>query len=274
MSIFCETIITSLTSLPPQFISDLPSSDLPICKELDKQRSTLYAPLVVHFPIDPQYEAFCMLISFVLSSDNRYPSPWELHHTDGPVTCLYRNCVKFTIPECAGSVTLIDSSAYFEVHISAPGPKLRYFIREAIFTGAAAVLKCEKNPGIICPCKVGDTHVATVGVGQKLWICKKNSEKWGKFQKLQPSQKEWFESEFTVATTPNNIEYLYVFPACTCTAPSVASPILTFCFHVVNRLNCCCTVFLRSDAAVSIYFSTQCTAATILGRRLIEGGIY
>ena len=185
-------------------LTDLPSSDLPICKEVDKQRSTSCAPLVVHFAVDPQYEAFCTLISFILSSDNCYPSPWELHHRpDGPATCLYRNCVKFTIPESAGSVTLINSSAYFEVHISAPGPKLRYFIREAIFTGAAAVIMCEKIPGIICPCKAGDTHAATVQVDQKLWICKKNPEKWGKFQELQPSQKEWFESAGPEGHTPS-----------------------------------------------------------------------
>ena len=39
--------------------------------------------------------------------------------------------------------------------------------------------------------------------------------------------------------------------------------------HLTQR-----TVFLRSDAAASIHFITRFTAATIRGRRLIEGSVY
>ena len=153
--------------------------------------SSADTPLAVHFRHHPHYGTFSALITFLLSRDNRYPSPWELHLADVAPTCLYRNCVKFTIPECAGSVTLINSSDFFEAHVSTPGPRLRFFLRDAIFAGAAAVLKCEMESAIICPCEAGDTHTATIGADLKMWICSKNPDKWGE---LQPKHMKWFES--------------------------------------------------------------------------------
>ena len=159
-----------------------------------------------------------MLIAFLLSSDNRYPSSWELPLTDGYPTCLYQNCVKLTIPGYAGGITLIDSSTYFEAHANARSPNIRSLIREAIFTGAVAVLKCEIDRAIICPCKVGETHAATVGVDLKSWICSKNPSR--KSGELKRSQKKWFEitagpqqrtpSESTVVATPNTVQLINI----------------------------------------------------------------
>ena len=135
-----------------------------------------------------------------------------IQYTDGSPTCLYQNCVKLTIPKCAGSVTLIDSLfGFFEAHVSAPGPRLRSFIQTAIFTGAAAILKCEKNPAIVCPCKVGDAHVATVKTDQGLWICKKNPEKW---DKLRQSDKEWFESTGPQQPSPSESTVVLLIVLC------------------------------------------------------------
>jgi len=84
--------------------------------------SSLAAPLVLLFPdSEPLLGVFCSLMVFLLSSDNHFPSPWKLllnsHRT--PV-CLYRNCVKFAIPQYPGTITLLDSFTFFEVHIACP----------------------------------------------------------------------------------------------------------------------------------------------------------
>ena len=216
----CGKLLVS-PPFPLQFIlTDLPLifSDLLLTildsKDLDEQRSTVSSAntaLAVLFPHHQRDGTFSALVTFLLSSGNRYPTPWMIHYTDGSPTCLCRNCVKLTIPECAGSVTLINSSVFFEAHVNAPGPWLRFYIREAIFTGAAAILNCEKNPAIVCPCKVGDSHVATVKPDRELWICKKNPEKWGA---LQHSHKEWFESTGPQQPTPRESTVVTLYNLC------------------------------------------------------------
>ena len=166
------------------------------CREVQQYQSTTSSdstPLVVHFPHGAHIGMFCSLIAFLLSSGNCYPSAWKLHHTAGSPTCLYRNCVKLTIPKYAGSLVLIDSFMHFETHVNAPDTVFCGFVRDAIFAGlqkAVTVLSYSNSipeVAFLCPCKVGSTHVATVGANQK-WICSKDSDKWGP---LQDQQKEW-----------------------------------------------------------------------------------
>ena len=179
------------------------------CREVQEYqsiRSLDSAPLVVHFPHGPRNGMFCSLIAFLLSSDNCYPCAWELHHTAGSPTCLNRNCVKFTIPKYAGSITLVDSFMHFEADVSAPDTEFCGFVRDAIFTGlqkAVTVLNYSNSTpecAFLCPCKVGNIHVATVGAKQKKWICSKDSEKWGL---LQDQQRVWLQSTGPEQLTPS-----------------------------------------------------------------------
>ena len=148
------------------------------------------APLVLLFPeSEPLLGVFCSLMVFLLSSENHFPSPWKLlncHHT--PV-CLYRNCVKFTIPQYPGTITLLDSFAFFEVHIACPTkcaaevcPELCPLVRDALFTGLTKAASSLHYHGFkveisfVCPCGHGkeEAHPATVGAGQKWWICSRD----------------------------------------------------------------------------------------------------
>ena len=169
-------------------------------REVQKLRltaSSATAPLIIHFSDSPLTQTYVSLVSFLLSSENHYPYTWELHCRAGSPTCLYQNCIKFTIPYYAGSVTLIDSSFHFEAHVNAPDTEYCSFVRDAIFIGlknfsaGEAVDSSHSRPlpelAFICPCKVGSTHAAIIGANQK-WICVNDSEKWGR---LQPNQRVW-----------------------------------------------------------------------------------
>ena len=162
--------------------------------------------LVVHFPHGPRNGMFCSLITFLLSSDNCYPSAWKLHHTAGSPTCLNRNCVKFTIPEYAGSITLVDSFMHFEADVNVPDGEFCGFVRDALFTGlqkAVTVLNYNNSTpkiAFLCPCEVGSTHVATVGAKQKKWICSKDSDKFGL---LQDEHRKWLPNTGLEQPTPS-----------------------------------------------------------------------
>ena len=177
----------------------LPSRLLNV-REVQKLRltpSSDTAPIIILFSHRPLIEMYVSLVTFLLSSENHYPYTWELHCRAGSPTCLYQNCIKFTIPNYAGSVTLIDSSFHFEAHVNAPDTEYCGFVRDAIFTGlknfgaGEAVDLSHSRPlpelAFICPCTVGSTHAATIGANQKL-ICVNDSEKWGR---LQPNQRVW-----------------------------------------------------------------------------------
>ena len=180
-------------------------------------KSSVVDPLVVHFPHGPRNGMLCSLITFLLSSENRNPSAWELHFTSGSRSpaCLYRNCVKFIIPQHPGSITLIDSFAQFEVHVNAPSVKICSFIKNAIFDGlrrAATILNYNNStpqPAFMCTCGEGSTHAATVGADQTFWICSKNAEKWGQ---LQNKQMVWLQSAGSDQPIPSE----FLKPWCIC----------------------------------------------------------
>ena len=90
--------------------------------EEERRRYSSATPLVLTFPRygGPLLGVFCATIVGLLSPDNIHPCPWKLDMDDDDITpvCLYRNCVQFNIPNCPGSITLIDSFEQIEVHIS------------------------------------------------------------------------------------------------------------------------------------------------------------
>ena len=167
------------------------------------------APLVVYFPDGLRLGVVCSLVVFLLSKDNCYPTAWKLHtnkHTGSP-TCLFRNCIKFTVPGFPGSITLFDNITlfdpfvFFEVHVSAPVrflPNLCPLVHKAIFTGlerASNILSysdLKPLPAFICGGGKGSRHPATVGAEQNCLICAWDEESCEEFQK---EHSLWFENK-------------------------------------------------------------------------------
>ena len=162
--------------------------------QLDSSAATV--PLILHFPHGgPLLGMFCSLIVYLLSSANRSPSPWKLvvDRLSTPV-CLFRNCVKFTIPKYPGTVSLVDSFFFFEVHVTSHGKfcsQICSFVCDAVFTGlrkAAANLgynNSQPEIAYVCPCKSEGLHPASVGAGGDCWICTRDPNTYGDIDKKQ-----------------------------------------------------------------------------------------
>ena len=171
--------------------------------EMDSHRvslSSLLPPLVVKFPHKaPLLGVFCALTCFLLSERNCFPAPWCLSTSDVlKPTCLFRNCIKFTIADHPGSVVMIESLNRFEYHVSLPivcsSKSLCSFIMRALDKGlqeantALGYSSSQYSTTLLCPCGEGRTHSATVGDGY--WMCSASSERCGE---LTPNQKIWLE---------------------------------------------------------------------------------
>ncbi len=139
------------------------------------------APLALDFP-GPQLGIYCSLTCFLVSPDNQNPEPWEIKKTPESLTpsCLYRNCIQFTIKKRAVDIVLIDTFTHFEVHVKLPveapklHPKTCQYIRKAILDGMkkATLNLCYNNsmPSLVfvCPCDKGNPHVAYATEGYLL----------------------------------------------------------------------------------------------------------
>ena len=165
--------------------------------------SSLLPPLVVEFPHKaPLLGVFCTLTCFLLSERNCFPAPWCLSTSDVvKPTCLFRNCIQFTIPHYPGSVVMIESLNRFECHVSLPevaydrySKSLCSFIMRALDKGlqeantALGYSSSQYSTTLLCPCGEGRAHSATVGDGY--WICSASSERCGE---LTSNQKIWLE---------------------------------------------------------------------------------
>ena len=177
-------------------------------RRLDSSAATV--PLILHFPHGgPLLGMFCSLIVYLLSSANQFPSPWKLvvDSLSTPV-CLYRNCVKFTIPKYPGTITLVDSFSFFEVHVTSHGKicsQICSFVCNAIFTGlrkAATNLgynNSQPEIAYICPCQSEGVHPAIVGEGETCWICTQDPNTFGD---IDEKQQMWLTAsgKFNVTT--------------------------------------------------------------------------
>ena len=147
---------------------------------------SLAAALAVDFEGGPRLGVFCTLSCFLVSQDNQSPHPWKVKLLPKSTTpfCLYRNCIRFSVPDCPGSVTLIDTFTHFEVHISTQErtecAKVCSFVHSAIMAGLKAAsatlnyLDLKPCLRLVCPCGEGSAHVAAFG--EKVWICSLDSE--------------------------------------------------------------------------------------------------
>ena len=191
-------------------------------EEVSKKRVALdsaVAPLVLHFPDGPPRRGiFCALMSFLTSPENHYPGPWKVKMPARSLspTCLYRNCIQFTIPnaKCPCTITLIDTLLQFEVHlkiVSKESPsKICCSIKQAITTGlqkANVILGYTNSTpsfALLCPCGEGGPHHASFGDGY--WICSLDE---GVGDELSPNQHIWLEDNSVTATQDPSGTYTY-----------------------------------------------------------------
>ena len=164
---------------------------------------------VTHFPHGARHGMFCALIAFLLSPENKFPNAWNVvlnKLTNAPL-CLYRNCVKFSLPQFPGQVTLIDSVDFFEVHIDACSEvvaSIRQYVRDAVLVGlekAADTLHyTHSKPEIAfpCPCSRGDFHIATVNLEQSWWLCTIDQKGFGH---LEEKHTAWLPAKATLPSS-------------------------------------------------------------------------
>ena len=105
-------------------------------------------------------------------------------------------------------MTLIDTYTHFEVHVDLPVeclddlcPKIFPVVRKAIFKGLSKATlnlgyyNSSPSPALLCPCGVGEAHVATANPEIGYWTCTLNKRKCGK---LTPRQLLWVDNTPTV----------------------------------------------------------------------------
>ena len=188
----------------PSLLQRLPS------EELDGHRvpSPAAAPLLIHFPHGwPRNGVFCCLVVFLINH-----CKWQvILPSAGSPILMTKNCIKFRVPgRHPATVTLIDSYAYFEIHIKAPPPvchKICPSIRDVIVDGideATATLHYNNDTpssGFLCPhsnsngqASNSEPHAATTE-DQEYWQCTMEDH----FGELTEREKVWFGSKDAVA---------------------------------------------------------------------------
>ena len=189
----------------PSLLQRLPS------EELDRHRgysSAAAAPLLVRFPHGwPRNGVFCCLVVYLINH-----CKWEAVFPDtGSPVLMTKNCIKFRVPgRHPTTVTLIDSYAYFEIHIKAPSPVCHEIcpsIRDVIFDGideATATLHYNNDApcsGFFCPhsnsngqASNSEPHAATTE-DQEYWQCTMEDH----FGELTEREKVWFGSKKATA---------------------------------------------------------------------------
>ena len=180
IKLFEHLLITAPLSTTEYF---MPSLLEMVCREeVEKQLpppSTCAAPLLVHFPAGcAQNGVYCALVVYLLSQHH-----WKIAcGPDSTPLCVSRSCIYFQLPDKTVCVALVDSFAFFEVHVKAPEtkyPKICPMIREAIFSGlkaAADVLRYNNStpvPAFLCKCS-SPPHTATPDDGYL--VCTKCTE--------------------------------------------------------------------------------------------------
>ena len=175
-----------LPDLPPEKVTEyrVTSSDHP-------------APMTIHYP--KSMLPVGVVPALVVYLQNYYKlSPLS---RGGKPVCMYRNCMQFQLPEeKAGSLTLIDSTQFLEIHVETEFniaenmcPKLK----EMLTSGLREAHKSlhYKPPaaefGLICSgvCGNKEAHLATLDQKMESWRCSENQKKGNN---LSENQHLWF----------------------------------------------------------------------------------
>ena len=96
--------------------------------------------LALHFPDSgPLMGMFCSTVAYLLSPENSHPCPWKVVENEaGTPECLNRNVIKFSVPDIAGTVSLVDHFTHFEIHVKTHPKKtaeLWQLAHDAVFAG-------------------------------------------------------------------------------------------------------------------------------------------
>ena len=168
--------------------------------ELSKRRVPITSPaaaFALEFPSGgPCLGIFCTLICLLISKPT---SPWkvELHPSSNKPACLYRNCIRFSVPPYPGSVTLIDTFSHFEVHVQTASTlygEACTLVREDVIANVKKAARdlgyghCIPTAlGVVCPCGVGGAHVATLKMG----VCTCRKDGGNKYRSMDARHSVW-----------------------------------------------------------------------------------
>ena len=119
--------------------------------------------------------------SLVVYLQNHYD--WVAAPAKGKPACMYHNCMQFKLPGGKhGSVTLIDSTKFLEIHVNATlevASKVCHRIREMVLSGLKEAHKslhydsAVVKDGVLCSgvCDNKEVHLATLDDDRVSWRC-------------------------------------------------------------------------------------------------------
>ena len=162
--------------LMPSLLRSVPPSEL----EDHRVFTSSADPLLIRFVSGCiRCGVFCCLVVFLMKKCG-----WIVCLPSGKPVLLARNCVKFRLPDSPGSVTLIDSFSYMEVHVKARPhvlltvcPLVRASVLEGVDAASDALHYNNDKPviSIFCPhegaTQQGKRHFADIHLSTKLWCC-------------------------------------------------------------------------------------------------------
>ena len=154
--------------------------------------------LALHFPDSgPLMGMFCSTVAYLLSPENAHPCPWKVvENKAGSPECLNRNVIKFSVPDIAGAVSLVDHFTHFEIHVKTHPKKtaeLWQLAHDAVFAGlkkAGKTIGYKNNTpvrAIVCPYCSNERplppdpvppHPATFDK-DRVYKCTQNTERYG-----------------------------------------------------------------------------------------------
>ena len=196
---------------------------LDVLKRSEFDRPPCGCPLVIFFKDGcAPLGLFSSLIAFLLSDKNK-PNSW-LIAVD--IRKLYRNYITFGLGDsCPGSVTLIDSATFFEVHLTIECEDLPLLyngtcrcVSRTILTGLSEAINARNfqnvryQEAIICPCKESrhTLHPAlpsTTTTGTQIWRCTKRPQACGK---LKDCHLAWLNDHTDTGSGKHFIETVFV----------------------------------------------------------------
>ena len=172
--------------------------------EIVRPKSGVSVPLLVDFPSKcAPIGAFCAFMVSLLSSKGHLT--WSVPQLEGTVsTTLYRNVITVSVAsndvfspdesDCSTAVTLVNSQAYYEVHVDSEYPSdILPLIREDIDRGlqnACSTLSYKVTHQIAfhCSCLLPDPHPAFLSDDRTSLVCTENK---GVTISLAEKQKLW-----------------------------------------------------------------------------------
>ena len=192
LKLFQELLILSPLSQTEYLMPCLLETLLPARLEEHRSMGSEVSPLLIHFPHGwPRSGVFCCLVAHLL---NR--CKWRLSLQSVRPLLVTKNCIKFKVPGSPPcSVALIDSFAYYEVHVRVRAPlsecqHLYSSIRQTLLDGVEAASRvlhynnAKPYAAIFCPHhhrnQAGMLCTAHLNEDRSYWECTADDEHDGK----------------------------------------------------------------------------------------------